>query len=227
MISFFLTNYSLNKVLEIHYIAQCHKTFYLKLKYPFSLTSFPLPWEYDAERLNAFKASEAPTSLTFQGLSYIEIWASGSPFHFQLADKIFHDNEDRCRLPLRRSSIKASVMRSDESWEFSNATKRCFLRQGYGETLEWATGNFPALISGDIGWIFPLILHLTSRCGKKMATLRASAEHLPPAWPVVSGFSPQRSQDSYKKSARFISCSSLHSLPLSSDGTERNNEGLN
>lgn len=56
-----------------------------------------------------------------------------------------------------------------------------------------------------------------------MATLRASAEHLPPAWPVVSGFSPQRSRDSSKKSsARFISCSSLL---LSSDGTERNNKG--
>lgn len=136
MISCFLTNYSLNKVLEIHYIAQCHKTFYLQLKYIFSLTSFPLPREYDAARLNAFKASEAHASLTFQGLSCIEIWASGSPFHFQLADKIFHDNKDRCRLPLRRSSIKASVMRSDESWEISNAPKRCFFRQGYGETLE-------------------------------------------------------------------------------------------
>lgn len=133
-------------ILSIKFLkAQGLKTFYLKLKYLFSLMSFPLPREYDAERLNAFKASEAPPVSPF-----IEIWASGSPFHFQLADKICHNNKDRWRLPLLRSGIKASVMRSDESWEFSNATKRRFLQQGYGETLGWATVNFPARTWGDV-----------------------------------------------------------------------------
>lgn len=76
--------------------------------------------------------------------------ASGSPFHFQLADKICHDNKDRWRLPPLRSSIKALVMRSDEFWEFSSATKRSFSRQGYGERLEWATVNFPVLTWGKV-----------------------------------------------------------------------------
>lgn len=99
--------------------------------------SFPLPREYDAERPNAFKAPEPPP-FTFQGLSYIEIWSSASPFHFQRADNICRDNKDRRRLPRRRSSIKASVMRSDESREFSNATEELraapLLWLGYGET---------------------------------------------------------------------------------------------
>lgn len=56
----------------------------------------------------------------------------------------------------------------------------------------------------------------SSSGNSRLATLRASAEHLPPAWPVVSGFSPQRSQDSYtKSSSRFISasCSGLNTPP--------------
>lgn len=105
--------------------------------------------------------SEAPASLAFQGLSYIEIWARGSPFHFQLADKIFHDNKDRCRLLLRHSSIKASVMRSDESWEFQTAQRGASYDKVTAEGWSLARDNFSVLTSGDIGWIFPLILHLT------------------------------------------------------------------
>lgn len=119
----FVTNYSLNKDFEIHYIALRLQTSYLKPKKPFSLMSFPLPREYDAERPNAFKAPDPPSPFTFQGLSYIEIWSGASPFHFQRADNICRDNKDRRRLPRRCSSIKASVMRSDESREFSNATE--------------------------------------------------------------------------------------------------------
>lgn len=106
------------------------------------------------------KPQKPPPSLTFQGLRYIENRASGSPFHSQLADNICHGNKDGWRLPPRRCAIKASVMRSDESREVSNAVKGRFSPRGDGETPGWVTLNFPAPTSGDV-LIFSLILHIT------------------------------------------------------------------
>lgn len=93
--------------------------------------SFPLPREYDAERLNAFHASEAPPPPSL--LLRVELYRNLC-YRFTLSFPARWQN-----MPGQQRQVEATFALlqyqsiGNEAWEFSNAAKRRLLWQGYRE----------------------------------------------------------------------------------------------
>lgn len=108
------------------------------------------------QRPNAFKAPDPPLHL-----SRVELYrnlARRFTLSFPARWQYMPWQQRQAEATSRRSSIKASVMRSDESREFSNATEELRAAPPVAAMLRWkrgrATVNPPTITPRHVGWIF-------------------------------------------------------------------------